>query len=779
MATAIFYDLENISKFTAPKNYNEFKASLLKISESELVDGIILQRAYISTTHPAYIKYNKFLKSTGIDICGVDPNTNSGKANLVDFKMNVDCIAYSLSNNIDTVVVATGDADFGFLCEELKSCGKRVVVASYGITTNKSIIMLSDDWVDFSGEYKLVGLSELFASRIRLQKTDDYQSAVRMVLTAMLDDKLIKRYMALERFTLDMLRTFTENICPAPVFSSMDYYDFVSLLIDGINISLKHDGDNIFIIPCDTPLEAPPLNLYETISGLDFNFSAKRFKAWHEWFEENAESLPELMYYLEFMTRNNLIRTNGDSTEIVPKRKCSSALMEHTANAVSLLNISPDKDKLEQLKQRFHREPARRSAAVVIEEPVIEPEEPLQTTYVQGIITNFGRIVVFADDEAVTRIDVTEEFVKYKINSVTLRAVQEIREFFKGERSKFDVPVKMEGSDFQKAVWQALREIPYGETRTYSDIAKAIGKPRSSRAVGSACNKNKLPFIIPCHRVVAASGDNGGFAFGPELKKALLAAEASPIDFRRFGKLYLQNISHPESMNEYISSAELSKIDVERREAEKVDIPDANKVGTSESVQDNSAETTASPDREAIPEAESMEDKPKKASRKKSAKAVNETGATDNTENATVEEKPKKTSRKKSVKATNETGATDNTGNATVEEKPKKTSRKKSVKAVNETGATDNTGNAKVEEKPKKTSVKKSVKAVNETGAADNTGNAKVEENADISNTDSEKTTAPDEAKNNKRKPYRRKTQRNGSIAKKSYSAKKNESKEN
>ena len=254
MSTAIFYDLENISKFTAPKNYGEFKDSVKMMCDSELVDDIVLQRAYISTTHPAYIKYNKFLNSMGIEICAVDPNTNSKKANLVDFKMNVDCIAYSLSNKIDTVVIATGDADFGFLCEELKNYGINVVVASYGITTNKSIIMLSDDWVDFSGEYSLCDINELMTERIHPDEPIDYKAAVRGVLEAMLSDKLVKRYMAMERFDLDMLRSFTEKFYKAPRLEEISYIDFVSLLTPGIGIEFINKNGRNLIVPSAEPV---------------------------------------------------------------------------------------------------------------------------------------------------------------------------------------------------------------------------------------------------------------------------------------------------------------------------------------------------------------------------------------------------------------------------------------------------------------------------------------------------------------------------------------------
>lgn len=555
MSTAVFYDLENISKFTTPKNFGEFKDSFKMICESELVDDVVFQRAYISTTHPAYIKYNKFLNSTGIEICAVDPNMNSKKANLVDFKMNVDCVAYALSNNIDTVVIATGDADFGFLCEELKSYGKNVVVASYGVTTNKSIIMLSDDWVDFGNEYLLCDIHELMEARIHIENSIDYKDALCRVIEAMLNDKLIKRYMAMERFDIDMLRNFTEHFYHAPELGDMSYYEFISLLISGYKIMFLEKNGRILILPSDEEISEPPLSLYELVTGTNFDFSSERFKAWHTWFEENIDSVNELVYYINFMTKNKLLTLDGDTAQLVPKRKCAAALLEHASQAVSALNIKPDEKELEKLRSRFYRNAVKNRPVEDNSEP--EPEKEL---FIQGTMTNFGRIVVYADNEAVTRVDFTDEYVKYNANDITMQAMQELREYFKGIRKEFTVPIRLEGSDFQKQVWAALLEIPYGETRTYKDIANAIGKPKGARAVGLACNKNPLLFIIPCHRVINSSGDLSGYAAGTELKTALLKAESSPVDFKRFGKQYAFNIKNPDKRADYRTSEEISQL---------------------------------------------------------------------------------------------------------------------------------------------------------------------------------------------------------------------------
>ncbi|QTA93931.1 Methylated-DNA--protein-cysteine methyltransferase [Desulfonema magnum] len=104
-------------------------------------------------------------------------------------------------------------------------------------------------------------------------------------------------------------------------------------------------------------------------------------------------------------------------------------------------------------------------------------------------------------------------------------SITQIRAYFSGKRLKFNVTVNPQGTDFQKRVWRALSEIPYGELRTYKDIAKAIGNENAARAVGMANSKNPVPLIIPCHRVIGANGNLTGFAHGLAIKEKLINLE--------------------------------------------------------------------------------------------------------------------------------------------------------------------------------------------------------------------------------------------------------------
>jgi len=102
---------------------------------------------------------------------------------------------------------------------------------------------------------------------------------------------------------------------------------------------------------------------------------------------------------------------------------------------------------------------------------------------------------------------------------------QQLSEYFTGVRREFNFPLDIRGTDFQLRVWRALRRIPYGETRSYGDIATTVGVPKGARAVGQANKRNPLPLVVPCHRVCAHDGQLGGFAGGLDCKQALLELE--------------------------------------------------------------------------------------------------------------------------------------------------------------------------------------------------------------------------------------------------------------
>ena len=140
--------------------------------------------------------------------------------------------------------------------------------------------------------------------------------------------------------------------------------------------------------------------------------------------------------------------------------------------------------------------------------------------------TILGLIGIRANDSAVTGILLRPQgFIDLRENSLTKSMAQQLREYLAGERRNFTVDISFKGTAFQQEVWRALQTIPYGETRSYSQIAVSLGRPRACRAVGGANHCNPLPIVIPCHRVIGRSGSLTGYAGGLELKNRLLELE--------------------------------------------------------------------------------------------------------------------------------------------------------------------------------------------------------------------------------------------------------------
>ena len=142
------------------------------------------------------------------------------------------------------------------------------------------------------------------------------------------------------------------------------------------------------------------------------------------------------------------------------------------------------------------------------------------------INTAVGLVCVEDNGEAVKAVYFCDKEDYSQKSVLTECALNQLDEYFCGTRKAFDLPIEMHGTEFQHKVWNELCNIPYGETRSYKDIARKIGNPRAVRAVGGANNKNKLMIVVPCHRVIGTDGSLTGYAGGIEVKKKLLDLES-------------------------------------------------------------------------------------------------------------------------------------------------------------------------------------------------------------------------------------------------------------
>jgi methylated-DNA-[protein]-cysteine S-methyltransferase len=149
--------------------------------------------------------------------------------------------------------------------------------------------------------------------------------------------------------------------------------------------------------------------------------------------------------------------------------------------------------------------------------------------------TLVGELIIRGNDHAVCRIDLASADdaaipETRPDNAALTQAANELKEYFAGVRTDFSFAMEPQGTAFQKEVWNELLKIPYGETATYGQIAMAIGNPKGARAVGMACNRNPIWIVVPCHRVVGASGALVGYALGTGMKRSLLELEHANQD---------------------------------------------------------------------------------------------------------------------------------------------------------------------------------------------------------------------------------------------------------
>lgn len=156
-----------------------------------------------------------------------------------------------------------------------------------------------------------------------------------------------------------------------------------------------------------------------------------------------------------------------------------------------------------------------------------------QTGFYDIVDSPIGELLLLSDGEALlgcfmeSRKYTQGHLAKWTRSPRNLsEARQQLKEFFAGKRSKFSLPVRMQGTPFQQKVWKALQNIPFGETRSYAELAKQIQNPKACRAVGAANGANPIAIIVPCHRVIGANGTLTGFGGGLDRKQFLLELEA-------------------------------------------------------------------------------------------------------------------------------------------------------------------------------------------------------------------------------------------------------------
>ena len=157
----------------------------------------------------------------------------------------------------------------------------------------------------------------------------------------------------------------------------------------------------------------------------------------------------------------------------------------------------------------------------------MDPLGASSVTCMHSVETPIGPLRLDAEDGRLSRVEFAGSAESRSSEPVLLEAEAQLRAYFAGELRRFDLPLAPRGTAFQLGVWDALLEIPYGSTTSYSELAAAIGRPSACRAVGAANGRNPLAVIVPCHRVIGAAGGLTGYGGGLERKRMLLALETA------------------------------------------------------------------------------------------------------------------------------------------------------------------------------------------------------------------------------------------------------------
>ncbi|MEG2012129.1 MAG: methylated-DNA--[protein]-cysteine S-methyltransferase [Anaerovoracaceae bacterium] len=145
---------------------------------------------------------------------------------------------------------------------------------------------------------------------------------------------------------------------------------------------------------------------------------------------------------------------------------------------------------------------------------------------------NLGLLSIVEEDNKIVRVtlsDINDVTIRNEETALIRQTYSEIMEYLQGKRKTFDIPLQLHGTEFQLKVWEELKNIPYGETISYKELARRVGSPKGCRAVGQANNKNPIPIIIPCHRVIGENGKLVGYNGGVEIKQFLLELEHSMV----------------------------------------------------------------------------------------------------------------------------------------------------------------------------------------------------------------------------------------------------------
>ena len=348
MKTAVFYDLENIGLASKNGEFEETLTSLLKlIKASTLVGNIVMQKAYARKTYHALAQVEPVLKKHKIELVLAESLSKAvnKKANMVDFKMGVDVIAsIATKRSINTIAVASGDNDFGFLCQQIKEMGRKLLVISRFNTTGDIMMNLCDDWIDLNGQ-ELTPKFIRNSIEARLPKeflSGDFFSSFGEFLKALENDSLILRYLSSFGLPLSLLVPVMQsrNIV-LPRHKDLGFANvtaFFDVLLCETNFE-RRDNNIVYVGKSKNPLSQR--HLIENTARLPMGYTHEKL---HKYYELCAEldDIDEMQNYISFMRRNGVLR----GTTLCPWHNIRTVISKHLQNTMETAGIAVDQAEM-------------------------------------------------------------------------------------------------------------------------------------------------------------------------------------------------------------------------------------------------------------------------------------------------------------------------------------------------------------------------------------------------------------------------------------------------
>jgi len=358
MKTAIFYDLENIGLASKQGKFEqEFISLQSKIKSSELVGEIVIQKAYIRKRPQIEIKLEQIepiMKKYNVHLVVVEPlgSLPQGKAkNMVDFKMGIEATEVIVrKRSIQTVAIASSDGDFGFLCQQIKSMGKNLLVISKFSITGDSLIKLCDDLIDLSNEQmKPKFINRILDLRIKkANKKEEPFNAFNSFVNAMEEDVLIRRLMA--KFGVEFsvfISILQDRNINLPKYNKFGFANMMSFMIFLLNdTGFEYKNNIVFYTGRKSPLSQ--YDLIESVINMPHGFSNEKLLQYYEVLAK-MKDIDEFTTYMTFMKRIGILKLNA----LCPKHEMRNAIKEYLQMLQEKSGIILEADTIKRIEEQF------------------------------------------------------------------------------------------------------------------------------------------------------------------------------------------------------------------------------------------------------------------------------------------------------------------------------------------------------------------------------------------------------------------------------------------